>query len=136
MAQKIITDIAAPVVQAPKAQESMSCVDPMATKSDKALGYQVKRILDELYPGWAWGVEVPRPVLGKPRDDLIIRNYDCDPRGNMGFYLRKSALAGGTIRQTIMRAGGEFLERYKMRRAGYREEETDGRMMIFEKAET
>ena len=133
---KIITDIYAPIVQTPKPEESISVVDPMATPQDKSLGDQVKEVLDELYPDWSWGIEIPRPFFGMKRDDIIIRNYDCDPRGNMGFYLRKSALSGGSLRITIMRAAGEFLERYKMRRAGFREEETADRIMTFEKADT
>lgn len=129
---KIVTQMA-PTVHTPPPDEAVPAELLPLIPMDHLLARQVWRVLREHYPGWAWKVEVPAPFFGKPRDDLVIRNFDCDPRGRMGFYLRKSALSGGNLTQTVMRAGGEFLERYKMRRLGFRMEEVSDRRMIFER---
>lgn len=115
--------------------QMLPAIDPVIRRADESLARDIQRLLHELYPGWQWLVQVPPNPFGKPRDDIMIRNLDCDPRAIRCAYIRKSALSGANIREKVMRFGGEFLERYNMRRAAFRWEEIDGRQMIFEKPE-
>jgi hypothetical protein len=96
--------------------------------ADKTMGRQVLEKLHKHYPGWSWVVDVPRG-----QNVVVVRNLDCDPRGTMGFVLHKRGLFGDASLKNVMFAGGEFLERYRMRTAGYRDEEVADRTMIFEK---
>ncbi len=96
---------------------------------DVKLCGEIGRKLWEHYPDWDWGVEIPPDN----QNVVIVRNVTCDPRGNMGMVCHKDKLDPAL--QSVVRAGGEFLERYNMRRGRFREEEIDGRQMIFEKPE-
>ena len=120
----------APTVLVPKASVALPHLERADRPLDALLGRQIAEVLDRHYPGWLWSVEFPpEPPV---QDVVIIRNLDCDPRGRIGFVLRKSRLSGGTLARTVMLAGGEFLEKYRMRRAGFRMEEISGRRMALE----
>ncbi|MDH5451738.1 MAG: hypothetical protein OEX14_00145 [Paracoccaceae bacterium] len=98
---------------------------------DQELGRRVLEKLHRHYPGWSWVVDVP------PNQNLaVVRNFDCDPRGTMGFIIYKTALYTDPTMHKVMLAGGEFLERYKVLRAGFRPDALEGRTMIFEKPQT
>lgn len=91
---------------------------------DDPLIAEVNNLLTTHYPGWCWYVQAP-----EGGNVVIVRNLDCDPHGKMGMVIHKDKYtSGGAIR-----AGGEFLERYRMRRGEYREEEVEGRTMLLEK---
>lgn len=105
--------------------------DSDVTPVDLELGRRVLEVLNEHYPGWVWLVDVP------PKQNIVVvRNYDCDPRGKYGIVFHKDRLNGSDMRLKVMMAGGEFLERYKVVRAGYdiaAEYGFQGRIMTFEK---
>ena len=104
-------------------------IDSQILPRDWSLARDVRYMLETHYPEWAWGVEIP-----PGQNVVIVRNLDCDPRGKFGFVLHRDKL-DPTLRRVVM-AGGEFLERYRMRRAAYRPEETEGRLMVTERPET
>ncbi len=60
------------------------------------------------YPGWKWWVEC------KLRSGMVsVRNLSLD--GDYGFYIPINKFTSDI--STVMRAGGEILERYNMERA-------------------
>lgn len=99
------------------------------------LGRDVIRVLDKHFPGWMWSVEFPSTFANKP-GMVVIRNTDCDPRGKMGFALPLTDLASDPDMHCVMLAGGEFLERYRMRTRGYRPGDLDGRTMVLERPQS
>ncbi len=105
--------------------------EPDLTPLDRELGLKVLNKLHTAYPGWSWIVDVP-----PGQNVVIVRNATCDPRGRMGFVIYKDRLYGDPQLLKVMRAGGEFLERYRMRRAAYRPEFVEGRNMHLEKPNT
>lgn len=103
-------------------------VDPR----DIPLGRDILHILHTVYPGWAWVVEIPRG-----QNIVNIRNLSACPRGTYGFRCHKDKLTAASLTRAIVMAGGEFLERFRMRRGAFREEEVKDRpKLIFEKPET
>ena len=135
---KIITDLAAPVVHTPEPDLApMGMVREGVDPLDHALGKQVLEILCTHYPGWFWRVEIPRAFYGNKQNIVIIRNTDTNPRGDPhGYVLHKSELSGANLNKSVMRAGGEILERYRMRRAAFREEEIADRQMLVERPDS
>ncbi len=104
-------------------------IDPRIARRDWPLARAVRHVLESHYPEWAWGVEIPQG-----QNVVIVRNLDCDPKGKYGMVLHRDKL-DPALRQVVL-AGGEFLERFRMRRAGYRPEETNGRVLVLERPET
>ena len=105
----------------------LSC-EPGVTPLEQNLGRDALESLHKHYPGWTWVLEIRGGML-------IVRNLDCDPRGKMGFGKHISMLDGGNINKQMMRAGGEFLERYKQKVAGRREGDALYEDMVFRKPE-
>jgi hypothetical protein len=105
--------------------------DPDVAPIDRDIGRRILETLHRHYPGWAWIVDVPAG-----QNVAIVRNLDCDPRGKMGFVIYKTALYGDYSMKSIVFAGGEFLERYKILCRGYSPKMLEGRQMIFEKPQT
>ncbi len=103
-------------------------VDPNIAPSDWPLARDVRRVLETHYPGWDWGVEIPRG-----QNVIIVRNLTCNPNGKYGWLIHRDKL--GAALSEVERGAGAFLERYRMRRAGFRPEETEGRIMQLEKPE-
>lgn len=82
--------------------------------SDEAMGRRVLEVLHSHYPQWSWIVDVP------PNQNLVIvRNLDVDPRGKYGFAIHKGRMIAGDAASMVMLAGGEFLERWRVRRTTY-----------------
>ncbi len=104
-------------------------INPHIAPRDWSLARDVRHILETHYPGWIWGVEIP-----EGQNVVIVRNLDCDPHGKYGMVLHRDKL--DPTLQKVVAAAGEFLERYRMRRGAYREEETDGRILVLEKPDT
>ena len=71
-----------------------------------ALELQILQVLEQHYGGYAWHVEVHGGVAD-------IRNLSLSDQ--MGFRVHVSSLKNGLHK--IVQAGGEFLERYYLRRA-------------------
>lgn len=107
----------------------LSPIKPMVTSRilplDEDLAQSIRRKLYEHYPGWAWTVEIP-PNQGV----VIIRNLDADPRGRYGYLVKLARVYCDPDLKSVMRAGGEFLERYRLRRAAYKPELVEGRKMF------
>lgn len=98
---------------------------------DKQLATQALEALHLAYPGYAWMVDVP------PGQNVMkVKNLDLCPRGTYGIVFHKSNLSGSNVARTMVRAGGELLERWNVERKGYTDERLAGREMIFEKPET
>ena len=100
--------------------------DPRDNPMDVTLCARIGRILIEHYPGWTWDVDI------QPNQRVItIRNKTCNPRGHMGFVLYKDKLDPGL--KMVVRGGGEFLERYRMRAGRLTEDQLEGKIMELEK---
>jgi len=97
------------------------------------LGKDILRKLERHYPGWAWKVEFPP---GGQSGVVIIRHLDCDPRGKMGMIIKLQLIAADPALVMVERLAGEFLERYRLKRLGFRPELLDDRIMLFERADT
>ena len=65
--------------------------------------------LERLYPGWRWWVEC-RVEAGV----VYVKNLDLS--GEYGFVIHLARLAQDPELKTVMRAGGEVLERYNQHR--------------------
>jgi len=72
--------------------------------------------LGKHYPGYKWGacVDIPNGIA-------TIRNADLS--NEYGYLLHLADL--DTDLKCVMRAGGEFLERYGVKRGEYNEDETN-----------
>jgi len=106
---------------------------PRDRPQDRVLAAKIGRILSEVYEGWSWRVDIP-----PEQDAVIIRNLTCDPYGKMGFFNRKSEIDGPDLEIQVIRAGGDFLERYehlKLHSGKFRPDDLENRQMIFEKPE-
>lgn len=96
--------------------------------NDIALVNEINRILHEHYPGWQWGVDIP------PHQNMVyVRNLDLDPSGQVGMKCYKNSI--DVNMKEIVRAGGELLERYRMRRGKYDAAELDSKNMRFVRAD-
>ena len=83
--------------------------------------------LERRYPGWAWMVEVDV-------EQGILKVWSLRIPGRWGFLLHLSKL--DPEGKAVMRAGGELLERYNMRRGKHQagatlgtERDAQGRMV-------
>ena len=103
--------------------------EPGDRPEDVTLCGQIGHLLVSHYPDWDWRVEIP-----PDQNIVIIRNLTCDPRGKMGMVIHKDKL-GRTLKSVVM-AGGEFLERFRMKRGRWTYERTEGQIMHLAKAET
>ena len=109
-----------------------STVDTM----ELALGRDILAVLNRHYPDWAWRVEFPSDAgTGRRAGIVVIRNLDCDGRGKMGMAIKLTALASDPALDLVKMLGGEFLERYKLKRAGFKIEEIDPTAMLLRKPE-
>ena len=105
--------------------------EPDVTEYDKKLAAACLEALGIAYPGWAWTINVP------PNQNILkVQNLDMDPKGTYGMVFHKTNLSGSNIPRTMIKAGGELLERWNVERGRYRPESLGNRQMIFEKPET
>lgn len=99
--------------------DSMRCLEPTLktfdghtyTASDEILAKRAAEMLNKHYPGHLWAVNVNSDEKGGV---MVIKNFSVSFR--YGYTLHLSKLDTGL--KKVMRAGGEILERAKMRR-GY-----------------
>jgi len=73
------------------------------------LAKNVAETLNKHYPGHLWGVNVNEA-------GGIVTVYNLSLSGNWGFVLHIKDLAIADDMKKVMRAGGEILERYRLRR--------------------
>jgi hypothetical protein len=81
-----------------------------ARPADIKVAGQIAAELQRQYPGWHWGIDV------NVRQGLIdIKLMDCNAR--VGYTIKVLGLfSWDTLRDSVMRAGGELLERFNMPR--------------------
>lgn len=102
--------------------------DPEDNALDESLVARVGRKLLEHYPGFRWDVDIP------PNQDIVkIRNFTLDPTGQTGMVAYKSTLDPGL--KTVVRAAGELLERYNVRRGKHDPADVDGKVMHLARAD-
>lgn len=87
------------------------CDVPIPKGMDLNLMKQVGETLFKHYPGYQWGVIVQNGVI-----DVLNMNLS----GKWGFRLLTKDLDPDM--KVIMRAGGEILERYKLKRGAFNED--------------
>ena len=103
---------------------------------DKALATDCLAVLMKEYPGWKWTIDIPPSDSQLSQDALIVRNLSVDPEGKYGFLIRKSTMDAACDKAKF--AGGEFLERFNIRRTSLeaaRKLGFDDRTQIFERPE-
>lgn len=87
---------------------------PQLTANDMVMAKQMAEKLHQHYPGHLWAVQV-QGVKGI----ADVRNLMLS--GSWGFRLKLPDIySGSDFDRQIVRAGGELLERYRIRRAGMR----------------
>lgn len=82
-------------------------VDGIVTPAEEAMCRRVLHTLDRHYPGHHWGAEVNAGLI-------TIRNRALV--GRWGYRVRYLAMTDTQLDAEVVRAGGEFLERYDQRR--------------------
>lgn len=105
--------------------------EPDVTPMDRELGRRCLEVLHEHYPEWQWVVEIP-----PGQNVVVVRNLDCDPYGRMGMVSHKDRLYGDQKLHKVIMGAGEFLERYRMKAAGFDKKQMEGRIMLLERPET
>tara|TARA_R110000824_G_scaffold290671_1_gene479187 strand:- start:4370 stop:4696 length:327 start_codon:yes stop_codon:yes gene_type:complete len=78
---------------------------------DHLLAKNVAEILDKKYPGWLWAVHVM---------DGVVTVKSMLLSGNWGFVLHANKIDNDY--KTVMRAGGEILERYNQKRGTFNQD--------------
>lgn len=91
-------------------------IDASVQAADLSLAKDIGDKLTRDYPGWLWAVEIP-PNQGV----VILRNLSCNVDGKFGFVIKRKVIDGDPGLKSVMRAAGEFLERYRKRRGAWRE---------------
>jgi hypothetical protein len=124
----------APTVRAPRRHDVFLMSDGRMHEYERQQAGRVLRILHEHYPGYAWQVGLVHPEFRQ--DALVIYNLTLDPRTRWGFFFRLTAIAAPDGDHKVVMAGGEYLERYNMMRAGLDEAAVAGRNMHFARPET
>lgn len=92
-------------------------VNDRTLPSDISLAKRIADILDRHYPGHAWVVEVIH-TQGVVR----VRNFMLSQKFGMVLHLR-GVKAVSDWERDIVRAGGEFLERWQIHRGRFRIED-------------
>lgn len=78
---------------------------------DQMLAKNVAEVLDQKYPGWLWGVHVM---------DGVVTVKSMRLSGNWGFVIHADKIDNDY--KTVMRAGGEILERYNQKRGKFNQD--------------
>ena len=79
--------------------------------SDHILAKNVAEVLDKKYPGWLWAVHSM---------DGVVTVKSMLLSGNWGFVLHANKIDNDY--KTVMRAGGEILERYNQKRGTFNQD--------------
>jgi hypothetical protein len=80
----------------------------MPTKEELEIATYIAETLLRKYPGYPWAVQV--------NGEGGIATIQLDFTGKWAFVLHLKALEHDLELKSVMRAGGELLERYKLRR--------------------
>lgn len=99
---------------------------PDDSVNDQLLCTRVGQKLWDHYPGWSWHVDIP-----PNQNVVIVRNLTISHTKPYGFVIYKDRITAGMAE--IVKAGGEFLERWNIRRAAMEAARIEGRRFIFEK---
>jgi hypothetical protein len=79
--------------------------------NDHILAKNVAEVLDKKYPGWLWAVNVM---------DGVVTVKSMLLSGNWGFVMHSDKIDNDY--KTVMRAGGEILERYNQKRGTFNQD--------------
>lgn len=92
--------------------QELITAEPILRANDEVIAKEVADLLLQHYPGYLWAVSIDsRESVGM----LDIRNLSLSGKWGFRFPL-KEYLDGMDTRRKIMRAGGEMLERFNLRR--------------------
>lgn len=86
--------------------------------ANKVIAKNVGEALNAHYPGHAWAVGVD--VING-----IATIHNLRLSNEMGFILHLSDLINDPSMQLVIKSGGEFLERYSLRRGEFKESDLD-----------
>lgn len=81
--------------------------DSQTTELEKHVRQTIGDTLAMAYPGYDWFVEI------KP-GAAVIKNLTVE--GRWGFFLKLNHASASELRRRVILAGGEMLERYRLRR--------------------
>lgn len=107
-----------------KRGESTYIVDPNALDVSGSLAILTKRYgeaLEKKYPGWLW-------TINPDEDGGVIYIYSLRLSGEYGFVLKTGEVENDAHEKAAIRAGGEILERYGIRRGKYDRELLRGKI--------
>ena len=94
-------------------------LDPRQLDMSGASVTLAKNVGDTLhhhYPGYLWGVEVDE-------NGGVVKVLNLTLSGKWGFIMKIQDLVLADDMRKVMRAGGEILERYRLKRRGRRDGE-------------
>ena len=95
---------------------------------DAQLAKEILGVLHEQYPGWCWSVDAfPHQNI------VVVRNADLGLGfKSWGFVLHKTKLGSWRdIKNSVVLAGGELLERYNVWRGKYDEDKARDKNLMF-----
>jgi len=107
-----------------KKGESSYILNPNALDVDASLANLTKRYgeaLEKQYPGWWW-------TINPDEDGGVIYIYSLRLSGEWGYVLKTGEVQDDAHEKAAIRAGGEILERYGIRRGKYDRELLQGKM--------
>ena len=85
--------------------------NPDVAANEMTMAREMADILHTTYPGYMWAVNVDRGLAN-------VRNLMLS--GNWGFVLKIPAIySASEFRKEVIRAGGEILERYRLKRGQF-----------------
>jgi hypothetical protein len=79
--------------------------------NDHITAKNVAEVLDRKYPGWLWAVNCM---------DGVVTVKSMLLSGNWGFVMHSDKIDGDY--KSVMRAGGEILERYNQKRGSFNQD--------------
>lgn len=81
---------------------------------DEVMAKNIADALHKHYPGHLWAVRI---------EETVVHVFNLALSGRWGFLLHKNRI--DPEMKTVMRAGGEILERYRLRRGRMRADDLD-----------
>lgn len=94
--------------------QSVNVIVEADDDKDDGIAADVARILIEAYPGHPWHVRVGRGVI-------VVKHMKASPKFGMCHPYDRIAFDAKVLKQSIVRAGGEFLERAGLTRGKAKE---------------
>ena len=86
--------------------------------ANESIAKEVAETLNKHYQGHAWAVNAD-VMQG------IVRVHNLNLSGEWGFILKMDELLNDSTNKTIVKAGGELLERFNMSRGAFSQHELD-----------